>query len=94
MQLIRARSIKNNEEGKFKSLQVIEESQLGVLGESTQRLRTEELLFKLKVRFGSLLKEISVDEEEVTRFGQLTKVDELILFVTERLRRAISEASL
>jgi chromosome segregation ATPase len=72
---------------------MIEEPQMGVLGESTQRLRTEELLFKLKVRFGSLLSEAAATEEEVARFGQLTKVDELILFVTDRIRRALSDAS-
>jgi hypothetical protein len=60
MQLGRARSLKNIEDPKFKSLQVIEEPQLGMLNESTLRLKAEELLFKLKVRFGSLLKEVGV----------------------------------
>jgi hypothetical protein len=55
--------LKNIEDPKFKSLQVIEGQQLGSLNESTLRLKAEELLFKLKVRFGSLLREVGANEE-------------------------------
>ena len=51
------------------------------------------MLFKLKVRFWSLLKEIGVSEEEAARFGQLGKVDEIILFVTDSVRKALNTAS-
>jgi hypothetical protein len=42
-------------------MQVMEGQQLG-LSESTLRLKAEELLFKLKVRLGSLLREVGVSE--------------------------------
>lgn len=66
---------------------------MGSLNESTLRLKAEELLFKLKVRFGSLLREVGANEEEVSRFSQLGKVDEIILFVSEKVRHGINEAS-
>jgi len=66
---------------------------LGLLNENTLRLKAEELLFKLKVRFGSLLKEMGVKEEEALRFSLLGKADEVILFVTDSVRKRLNEAS-
>jgi hypothetical protein len=47
----------------------------------------------LRVRFGSLLKEMGVGEEEAARFSQLAKVDEIILFVSDSVRKALNTAS-
>ena len=47
----------------------------------------------MKVRFGSLLKEIGVGEEDAARFIQLGKVDEIILFVSDSVRKALNTAS-
>lgn len=66
---------------------------MGVLNESTIRLKAEELMFKLKVRLGSLLRELGCREEEVSRFSQLGKVDELVLFISERVREGLNEAN-
>lgn len=47
----------------------------------------------MKVRFGSLLKEVGASEEEVGRFSQLGKIDEIILFVSDCVRHGLNEAS-
>lgn len=66
-------------------MKLIESSQLdsfNSLNENTLKLKSEELLFKLKVRLSTLLQEVSIPEAEIVRFNKLAKVDELILFLS------------
>ena len=59
----------------MKLLECSQLDSLNSLSENTLKLKAEELLFKLKVRLGTLLQEVSVPEAEVARFNKLAKVD-------------------
>lgn len=61
------------------------------LNENTLKLKAEELLFKLKVRLSTLLQEVSVPEGEIARFNKIGKVDEIILFLSEKVKDRVAQ---
>ena len=75
----------------MKLLECSQLDSLNSLSENTLKLKAEELLFKLKVRLGTLLQEVSVPEAEVARFNKLAKVDEIILFLSEKVKERVAQ---
>jgi DNA-binding Xre family transcriptional regulator len=72
-------------------MQIIEKNQLNNLNENTLKLKSEELLFKLKVKFGTLLQEVNITEAELNKFNKIHKVDEIILFLSEKIKDKLNQ---
>lgn len=56
-------------------------------------MKAEEQLFKIKVWLATLLKEVGRGEDEVVRLKQLDRMEEVIHFMCEKVRLALTEAS-
>jgi hypothetical protein len=53
------------------------------------QLKMEEMAFKFKSRIGTLLKEISISVADLTRFSSLAKIDEILNFLSEKVKEKL-----
>lgn len=73
-------------------MQIIDQQhQIANINENTLKLKSEELLFKLKVKFCTLLQEINITEADLNKFNKIHKVDEIILFISEKVKEKINK---
>lgn len=49
----------------------------------------EEMAFKFKSRIGTLLKEISISVADLSRFSSLTKIDDILNFLSEKVKEKL-----
>ena len=53
------------------------------------QLKMEEMAFKFKSRIGTLLKEISISVADLSRFSSLTKIDDILNFLSEKVKEKL-----
>ncbi len=58
------------------------------------RLKTEEIMFKYKTKIGCMLREIGATGSELERFTSLTRTDDILSFLSEKIRQWITTAQL
>jgi hypothetical protein len=49
-------------------------------------LKIEEMIFKFKTRIGTLLKEMTISVAELNRFTGLSRIDDIIDFLSEKVK--------
>jgi hypothetical protein len=45
--------------------------------------------FKYKTKIGCLLKELSIPQQEMSRFGQLSRIEDILHFLSDKVRENI-----
>jgi hypothetical protein len=58
------------------------------------RLKVEEMTFKFKTRISCMLKELGVSGVELGRFSGLSRIDDMLTFLSERLRERVTSSQL
>lgn len=67
----------------------LDKSSTNELNNNLLQLRIEETTFKYKVKIGNLLKELNLSSEEMDRFGFLTKIEDILHFLSDKVREKI-----
>lgn len=69
--------------------EALDKSSANELNDNLLQLRIEEITFKFKMKIGSLLKELNLSSEEMERFGLLLKIDDILHFLSGKVREKI-----